>query len=62
MVIPADATPGTHTLASVGTDPQGRPRELTATITVLEGRAAALPASIASGSSAGASPFEPEWA
>lgn len=32
--IPADATPGIHTLRATGVDPQGRPRVLTSTITV----------------------------
>lgn len=35
VVLPLDATPGTHVLAATGTDPLGRARELTATITVL---------------------------
>ncbi|MGH9177231.1 MAG: hypothetical protein ACRD0N_01565, partial [Acidimicrobiales bacterium] len=34
VTTPADAAPGDHVLAAMGVDPAGRPRELTATITV----------------------------
>lgn len=35
VTIPADATPGTHTIAATGVNPNGTPRELASTITVL---------------------------
>lgn len=46
VVIPADATPGQHTLAATGVNPSGTPRELTAAVTVLgdeTARGGALP-------------------
>lgn len=35
VTIPANATPGKHTLAAVGTAPDGTPRRLTSTVEVL---------------------------
>ncbi len=35
VTIPANATPGTHTIASSGINPDGTPRRLTSTVTVL---------------------------
>ena len=46
VTIPADATPGTHTLAAIGVDAAGGARELTSTVTVLgaeTARAGTLP-------------------
>lgn len=39
VVIPADASPGPHTIAATGVDPSGAARELTSTITVLGAQA-----------------------
>lgn len=35
ITIPANATPGAHTITSSGTNPDGTPRRLTSTVTVL---------------------------
>lgn len=41
VVIPADASPGSHTVAATGVDATGAARELTATVTVLGAAAGA---------------------
>jgi len=53
--IPADATPGTHTLRATGVDPQGRPRVLAATINIRGGPAGTTNSPGGAGAQAGRS-------